>query len=219
MDYQAHYERLISRARSRTLEGYRERHHIIPRCMGGTNAPSNIVELTAEEHYLAHQLLVKIHPQVRGLAIVMVMMSKQSKGIRAYGWLRRKAAASSAHPPEVRAKMSATRKGRRFTEEHKAKISAALLGNRNGFMQKPRKLTTEHRAKLSAAKLGRTLTEEHRRHIGIAHLGKKWPGRKLSEEHKAKISVLHAGSKRQPETIAKMAAARRAWWERRRAAE
>lgn len=207
------------RACGRSLVGYRERHHVLPRCMGGSDAPWNIVELTAEEHYLAHQLLVKIHPKVRGLVVVMVMMSKKSKGIRAYGWLRRRAAASSAHPPEVREKMSATRKGRRFTEEHKAKISAALLGNRNGFMQKPRKLTAEHRAKLSAAKRGLTLPEEHRRHIGMAHLGKKWPGRKLSAEHKAKISVLHKGSKRQPETIAKMSAARRAWWERRLAVE
>lgn len=47
MNYAAHYERLIERAKNRVLEGYRERHHILPRCMGGTNAPDNLVDLTA----------------------------------------------------------------------------------------------------------------------------------------------------------------------------
>jgi hypothetical protein len=32
----------------------KHRHHIIPRHMGGTDDPSNIVELTVEEHALAH---------------------------------------------------------------------------------------------------------------------------------------------------------------------
>ena len=35
MNYAAHYERLVKRARSRSLVGYRERHHVVPKCMGG----------------------------------------------------------------------------------------------------------------------------------------------------------------------------------------
>jgi hypothetical protein len=38
---------------------YTERHHIIPKCIGGTDEPSNIVRLSAREHYIAHRLLVK----------------------------------------------------------------------------------------------------------------------------------------------------------------
>lgn len=37
-------------------------HHIIPRCMGGTDDKNNLVELSLREHYLAHKLLKKIHP-------------------------------------------------------------------------------------------------------------------------------------------------------------
>ena len=37
MNYFDHYDRLIARARTRVLEGYRERHHVLPRCMGGSN--------------------------------------------------------------------------------------------------------------------------------------------------------------------------------------
>lgn len=33
------------------------KHHIIPRHAGGTNDPSNIIELTVEQHAEAHRLL------------------------------------------------------------------------------------------------------------------------------------------------------------------
>ena len=95
MDYQAHYDKLILRSQNRLLEGYVERHHILPRCMGGSNDVSNIVCLTPEEHYVAHQLLVKLHPDHSGLAKACLLMS-QHKGHRmsnkSYGWIRRKCA-------------------------------------------------------------------------------------------------------------------------------
>lgn len=64
MNYQKHYELLIERAKSRTLAGYFERHHIIPKCMGGSDEPENIANLAPEEHFVAHQLLVKIYPEI-----------------------------------------------------------------------------------------------------------------------------------------------------------
>jgi hypothetical protein len=38
-----------------------EQHHIIPRCVGGTDEESNIVSLTPREHFLCHLLLTKIY--------------------------------------------------------------------------------------------------------------------------------------------------------------
>ena len=38
-----------------------EKHHILPKSMGGTNDEENIVFLTPKEHYVAHHLLWKIH--------------------------------------------------------------------------------------------------------------------------------------------------------------
>ena len=39
---------------------YCEKHHIIPRSLGGLDNKNNIVSLTAKEHYIAHLLLSKM---------------------------------------------------------------------------------------------------------------------------------------------------------------
>lgn len=61
MNYSLHYMSLIKRAKNRTLTCYKETHHIIPRCLGGTDDSENLVDLTPREHYIAHILLAKIH--------------------------------------------------------------------------------------------------------------------------------------------------------------
>lgn len=40
---------------------YTEKHHILPKCMGGTNDKFNLVLLSAREHILVHVLLAKIY--------------------------------------------------------------------------------------------------------------------------------------------------------------
>jgi hypothetical protein len=81
MDYKKHYDLLIERAITRLLEGYGEKHHIVPRCMGGTDDATNLVVLTAEEHYVAHQLLIKIYPDNHKLIFAAHRMtSNPNKG-------------------------------------------------------------------------------------------------------------------------------------------
>lgn len=68
---------------------------MLPRCLGGGNERENLVRLTPEEHYLAHQLLVKIHPTVPGLLQAAVSMTASNQYVRRsqnklYGWLRRR---------------------------------------------------------------------------------------------------------------------------------
>jgi hypothetical protein len=93
MNYQLHYNRLIERARLRPRpEGYVEEHHVIPRCMGGSDDKDNLVFLTAGEHYVAHQLLVKVNPQNAGLIYSAVAMglnpSNTVRNSKVYSWLR-----------------------------------------------------------------------------------------------------------------------------------
>lgn len=61
MDYAKHYAYLINRAKARIISSNTERHHIVPKCAGGSDDPTNLVDLTVREHYVAHILLAKIH--------------------------------------------------------------------------------------------------------------------------------------------------------------
>ena len=56
------YYSIISNAQSRVLsnEVYTERHHIIPKSLGGNNSKNNLVKLTAREHFICHLLLIKM---------------------------------------------------------------------------------------------------------------------------------------------------------------
>jgi hypothetical protein len=60
--YTSCYISLIANAQSRELppDTYTERHHIIPKCMGGPDTSNNLVRLTAKEHFIAHRLLVQM---------------------------------------------------------------------------------------------------------------------------------------------------------------
>lgn len=94
MDYKKHYDMLIERSQSRTIMGYVEKHHIIPKCLGGSDNKDNIAILTPEEHFLAHQLLVKIYPDSPPLIKAAVIMTTHHTNVRAnnklFGWLRRR---------------------------------------------------------------------------------------------------------------------------------
>ena len=59
--YHRWYEQLIAHARQRPPpDVYFEIHHIVPRALGGGDEPSNLIELTYREHFLAHWLLTKM---------------------------------------------------------------------------------------------------------------------------------------------------------------
>ena len=90
MNYKKIYDSLIARAKNRKLTEFTESHHIIPRCIGGNNDRSNLADLTPEEHYVAHQLLVKLYPKNHALVKAAIMMIPARPSNKLYGWLRRK---------------------------------------------------------------------------------------------------------------------------------
>ena len=82
MNYSKIYENLVANSRHRGLdksqhEGYFEIHHILPRCMGGSDKRDNLVMFTGREHYIAHLLLWKIYPKESGLFHAAWMMSNK----------------------------------------------------------------------------------------------------------------------------------------------
>ena len=62
MDYKKIYNKLMNKRRKCPItQGYKEKHHVMPRSLGGDNSKQNIVTLTAKEHYVAHLLLTKMY--------------------------------------------------------------------------------------------------------------------------------------------------------------
>ena len=55
---------LRTRGRFSCGEKYHERHHIQPKCIGGTNDESNLIDLYAAEHFIAHKLLALENPSI-----------------------------------------------------------------------------------------------------------------------------------------------------------
>ena len=140
--------------------------------MGGSNDPSNLVELTVEEHAEAHRKLWLEHNDHKdylawqGLAkmidkdtLIRELISHTHKGKK--------------KSPEQIAKMSASRRGHKHSEETKKKIGELSLG---------RKWSEENRKKKSESMKGNS----HRKG------GEPTPGfsgRKHSEETREKMRL------------------------------
>lgn len=118
MDYTKIYNNIIRYAQNRTLEGYKEIHHIVPKCMGGVDEKDNLVELTAKEHFLCHKLLCEIHPNNPKLLYALWLMAIGKKKIKG----RDPYSISSRDYERVRMKVSEKRKGIPISPQQKDKI-------------------------------------------------------------------------------------------------
>lgn len=183
MNYKNIYDKIILRGKNRILTGYTETHHIIPKCLGGDNSPNNLVELTAEEHFVVHQLLVKMHPGnsdlVYGLHMMCTGNTEQIRNNKRFAWIRK------CH--------SAAKTGIPLSEETKAKIGNANRGRESKYKGIPR--SGEVKAKVSAATLGKKklkpVSKESRERMADNLRGRKKPPR--SPEHAKKISDANKG--------------------------
>lgn len=66
---------LETRGRFACGEEYHERHHIVPRCMDGSDDEENLIDLYAREHFEAHKLLAQEHPENDSLVYGWWMMA------------------------------------------------------------------------------------------------------------------------------------------------
>jgi hypothetical protein len=197
MNYQKIYTDLILKSstddRIRNKHIYYEGHHIIPRCMGGPDDITNITLLTPREHFIAHLLLVKIHPLNNKLIYALNMMcvgNNRKQTNRTYGWIRE--LINVNNKPML---------GRKHTDETKQKMSAAQSKENNHFFGK--KHSDETKRKMKDAKKGKPgwskgieKSEDHRRKISETMKIKSasgdiingMSGRKHTEESKKRMS-------------------------------
>jgi hypothetical protein len=169
MDYQRIYNQIVNRAKTRKLEGYREKHHIIPKCMGGPNKKENLVELTAREHFLCHWILSRIYPTNNKIGYAFWMMCNMSNVAkeeyiisgRAYqeGRERYVRGISGEYNPNKK-------------EENRLKISKTMV-ERGYRPPSPKgiKRTPEHQRNLANSLKGKTHSEERRLRNSNVHKG------------------------------------------------
>lgn len=120
---------LDSRGRFNCGDEYHERHHIIPKSMGGTNNEENLIDLFAKEHYEAHKLLALENPNDKRLIYAWWMMSHTSN------FQRRDYTLSSEEYEEARKAFStlisgknSPMYGKHLSEETKRKESESKKG-------------------------------------------------------------------------------------------
>lgn len=95
MNYGRIYYELMTHAKETNIspEEHYEKHHIVPRCLGGLDDTANLVQLTPEQHFIAHLLLTKMYPTNTSLTYAVNMMGCGFPGKRnrkIYGWIKRK---------------------------------------------------------------------------------------------------------------------------------
>lgn len=145
MDYQKIYNQIIERAKNRNIEGYVEKHHVVPKCLGGEGKKENIVKLTAKEHFICHRLLCKMYPSHNGLSSALWLMINASRNYkryvpsgRVYESLKKEYSQTQSknmigkkQSSETRAKKSKTLMGIKKSKEHIKNISKAKTGEGN----------------------------------------------------------------------------------------
>lgn len=194
MDYSKIYNSLIARAQGRAKVHrdspcyvYYERHHIVPRCLNGSDESDNLVYLTAEEHWLAHLLLVKIYPGVPSLVFACQAMSvsggnNQRTTNKLFGWIRR------AYSEES----SKRQLGKTVSPETKNKISQALKGRPNIRQQGNGNVAKrpDVAAKISKSNRGKswgTHSEDSKMKISLANKGHKGLDSKQNPSYKGTV--------------------------------
>jgi hypothetical protein len=162
--YKQWHDNIITKAKNRTLIGYKEVHHILPKSLGGSNDKSNLVQLTAREHFIVHMLLCKF---TKGQARhKMIFAFNPMANIKSKG---RNYKTNSKTAELLRLEFKKLLTGRKLSKEHIENLRKSHLGIR------PSK---ETRLKMSKVHKG----------------NKYCLGKKASKKTKEKLSNMRKGS-------------------------
>jgi hypothetical protein len=173
--YENWYHEIIDRARTRTTEGYVERHHIQPRSLGGSDNNDNLVNLTAREHFICHWLLTKIYTG-----------ESRAKMIYALNGMKRSNEFSQRYETKITARVYENLK-KEFSIVHSNTMKGRTPWNKGV------PITEEQREKNRIAATGKKLSQ-----AAIEKRSAKMRGQKRSEETKLKMSLAAKGKPKGP---------------------
>lgn len=159
LHYLNRYNKFIGALKEQTIDGYYELHHIIPKSSGGSNDKSNLIALTARQHYIAHWLLWKAYGG--NLARAFFMMSSVGRYQRVNSKTYDKA--RKDYSEQVKIQMANKPNVPKFTPEHREKLRQAKLG---------RKLSETTKEKIRQSRLGKKMSKEFCQKVSEAKKGK-----------------------------------------------
>jgi uncharacterized protein YeaC (DUF1315 family) len=198
--YNQWYNSIIENARSRTLSGYKESHHIVPQSLGGPDTKENLVDLTAREHFVCHWLLFKMHTgEARSKMIYAFNGMKRSNreqeryetAITSRVYQKLKEEFGKTHSAFMKGK-TPWNKGVPITEEQREKNRQAALGKKH---------SAETKEKISKAQIGTKQKQETKDKISASLTGlKRGP---MIAEHKEKRSKALKGKTKNPDSVLK----------------
>jgi hypothetical protein len=187
MNHQAVYEKIISNARNqkriRVNGEYYENHHIIPKCINGSEEKDNKVLLTAREHFVCHKLLTYIYKENRKIVCAFHLMSIMNK--RKYGITSRDYAYSielirnTPISKETKTKISLALTGKSKSPEHNEKNSQRHIG---------KKYSNETNKKKANVGDKNGMFNKHHSKESIENIRKKLKDKNISQKHKNNIS-------------------------------
>ena len=176
--YTKWYFNIIRNANPTT--SYVEKHHIIPRCIGGSDHRENIVALTAREHFVCHLLLTKMTTgkvkQAMCWAVGKFAQVNKNQQRNFTSWEYQK----------IRESISFARTGKKHSNESRKKMSEKAKGRTpwNKGKSGVQKHSAESNKKRSETLKGRIRTEEFCQKVSNGKKGHKagMTGKKHSEE-------------------------------------
>jgi hypothetical protein len=164
--------------------------------MGGDDNKDNISILTAEEHFLAHQLLVRIYPGNQKLIFSVKMMTVSGGTVvrnnKMFGWLKRKYSeilSTRIFTDDTRRKMAESATNKIVTDETRQRMSKAGKGRVSKYKGVP--IHSEETKKIIGEAGKRPCKEETKIKIGLANAGRILPP--VSEETREKLSLANTG--------------------------
>ena len=133
MNLQLIYKKICERGQVRILDKstYTEKHHIVPRCMGGHNKKTNLTKLTTKEHFICHKILCKIYPDNEKLRYAFWAMCNQKNNrdylvsSRNYEYAKSLCLEMWKRPKslESRNKMSESKKGKKINSQQQGELN------------------------------------------------------------------------------------------------
>ena len=170
MDYKKIYNQIIERAKNREIEGYTEKHHIIPKCIGGSDINVNIVKLTAREHFLCHMLLCEIYPKKHKLKHALFLMAIGKQKVKEKTYI-----IGSRVYERLRKEYSKMLTGTKQSDETKLKKSITMKKVWANKTPEEMSIIADKRTKTRMDNGGFKISEETKDKIRKATLGRKTP--------------------------------------------